>query len=197
MPKINLPLNKKPNDKKKGPRRNLFNTISGAALIFVAIIGLYLLATGNNASLSGNTNQTIGLNDLANDISAGKVSEIKVNGDDLTVTYKDKSVKSAKKESESSLTDTLSHYAIAPDKLSAVQIEIVDQSGFSYWFSNLAPIIIPILLLMLFLWVMARQIKGAGMQAFTFGQSRARLTSPEDKIQRVTFKDVAGAKEPK
>jgi cell division protease FtsH len=35
------------------------------------------------------------------------------------------------------------------------------------------------------------------MQAFTFGQSKARIISPDDKKQRVTFKDVAGAKEAK
>ena len=35
------------------------------------------------------------------------------------------------------------------------------------------------------------------MQAFTFGRSLARLVSPEDNEQRVTFADVAGAKEAK
>jgi cell division protease FtsH len=35
------------------------------------------------------------------------------------------------------------------------------------------------------------------MQAFTFGQSKARMTHPDDKSQRVTFKEVAGAKEAK
>ena len=35
------------------------------------------------------------------------------------------------------------------------------------------------------------------MQAFTFGQSKARITDPNDKNNRVTFKDVAGAREAK
>src|SRR5207237_7248097 len=35
------------------------------------------------------------------------------------------------------------------------------------------------------------------MQAFTFGRSLARLISPEDGPQRVTFADVAGAREAK
>jgi cell division protease FtsH len=46
-------------------------------------------------------------------------------------------------------------------------------------------------------WFITRQVRGAGMQAFTFGQSKARIISPDDKKQRVTFKDVAGAKEAK
>ena len=35
------------------------------------------------------------------------------------------------------------------------------------------------------------------MQAFTFGQSKARMTHPDDKSQKVTFKDVAGCREAK
>jgi cell division protease FtsH len=35
------------------------------------------------------------------------------------------------------------------------------------------------------------------MQAFTFGQSRARFIDPEDKSQKVTFADVAGVQEAK
>ena len=35
------------------------------------------------------------------------------------------------------------------------------------------------------------------MQAFTFGQSKARMIEPGDKSQKVTFKEVAGAKEAK
>jgi len=35
------------------------------------------------------------------------------------------------------------------------------------------------------------------MQAFTFGQSRARISMPGDNKERVTFKDVAGAEEAK
>ena len=35
------------------------------------------------------------------------------------------------------------------------------------------------------------------MQAMSFGQSKARIILPSDKKQRVTFADVAGAKEAK
>jgi cell division protease FtsH len=59
------------------------------------------------------------------------------------------------------------------------------------------PIIFPIIFIAVFIWFMTRQVRGAGMQAFSFGQSRARLVSPEDGKSRVTFKDVAGAKEAK
>jgi len=40
-------------------------------------------------------------------------------------------------------------------------------------------------------------MKGAGVQALSFGQSRARMTLPDDQKQKITFKDIAGAKEAK
>jgi cell division protease FtsH len=57
--------------------------------------------------------------------------------------------------------------------------------------------LLPILFIVFFFWYLSRQVKGAGMQAFTFGQSKARITDPNDKNNRVTFKDVAGCKEAK
>ncbi|NQV93486.1 ATP-dependent zinc metalloprotease FtsH [Candidatus Kaiserbacteria bacterium] len=56
---------------------------------------------------------------------------------------------------------------------------------------------IPIFLIVFFIWFLSRQVKGAGMQAFSFGQSKARIIDPNDQSQKITFKDVAGAKEAK
>src|SRR6185436_13199964 len=53
------------------------------------------------------------------------------------------------------------------------------------------------LLLLGIMWYLSRQMRAGGMQAFTFGRSLARLVSPEDSAQRVTFADVAGAREAK
>ena len=176
----------------KKPKASFLNTIGGTILIFVALIFLYGLIAGN-----GNKDETISVSQLANDITAGKVSTVVVNGDDLTITYADKTEKVAKKEAETSLTDTLSHYSIPAEKLSAVKISVEDQSGFSYWFSSLSPFIFTLLIALIFIWLLSRQVKGAGMQAFSFGQSKARITLPDDAKQKVTFKDVAGAKEAK
>jgi cell division protease FtsH len=47
------------------------------------------------------------------------------------------------------------------------------------------------------IWWLARGIKGANVQALSFGQSRAKIIHPDDTKERITFKDVAGAKEAK
>jgi cell division protease FtsH len=86
---------------------------------------------------------------------------------------------------------------LTTEKLKTLKIDIKDPSGFAFWFVQLTPFIMPILFLVLLVWFFTRQVKGAGMQAFSFGQSKARITMPDDAKQKVTFKDVAGAKEAK
>jgi len=134
---------------------------------------------------------------LASDIKAGKVASLTIDGNTVKATYADKSEVTSTKESDSSLTDTLVRYGVTGDMLSKVAISVVTSTGFLFWFTTLAPIILPVVFILVFVWYLSRQVKGAGVQAFSFGQSRARLTTPDDKKQKVTFKDVAGAKEAK
>src|SRR3989338_1683838 len=141
--------------------------------------------------------EAVPLSQIAADINAEKIASILVEGDSITATYADETVKTSRKETEASLTETLANYNIPQDKVDAVEIGIKDEGGARFWFLTLAPLLVPILLLFGIIWYLSRQMKGAGMQAFTFGRSMARLVSPEDEVQKVTFKDVAGAKEAK
>src|SRR3989338_6830955 len=80
---------------------------------------------------------------------------------------------------------------------SVSMLEIKDESGFVFVIFNILPFLLPIVFILLFFWYISRQVRGAGMQALSFGQSKARITDPNDKNNRVTFKDVAGCKEAK
>ncbi|MBX4189487.1 ATP-dependent zinc metalloprotease FtsH [Candidatus Parcubacteria bacterium] len=163
-----------------------------AVIIFLMLISAYSLISGAH-----DKKESISISDLAHDVSQGEVVSIAVKGDDLDVVYKDNAEKVSKKEEGTALTTTLSNYKVTPEALSKVKINVENDQGFGFWVLSLAPIILPILFVIFFLWFLSRQVKGAGMQAFTFGQSKARLISPDDKTQRVTFKDVAGAREAK
>lgn len=181
------------NKKLPGNNRQFISNIASVFLIFLLIMSLYSFL----ADKSGQPDE-IPISQVAADVSAGKVKGITVQGEVLTITYTDSEVeKLSKKEAESSLSDTFSKYGVPATKLAAVSIQIKDPSGFAFWFLNLAPFIIPLIFILFFVWFLTRQVKGAGMQAFTFGQSKARITFPHDKKQRVTFKDVAGCKEAK
>lgn len=185
------------NKNKKGrpqitPGRQFFNNIVGAILIFIAIVAAYSLVSEGRKEMA-----QISLSELARNISAGEVSKITVEGDKLTAEFKDKSVKESKKEKESSLSETLSNYGVPTGKLSEVAVEIKNESGLGFWLLNVLPFALPIIFFIIIFWLISRQVKGAGMQAFSFGQSKARVIDPSDKNQRVTFKDVAGVKEAK
>lgn len=167
---------------------NLLTTV----VVFLLLMGAYSFITSTTTKV-----QTISLTQVANDVKAGKVENIAVNGDDVTLAYADGSHKKAMKDPSQALQETLVNYGATPDELSKVSITIQSQSGFKYWFAALGPTLITIVLLGIVFFFLLRQMRGAGMQAFTFGQSKARLTDPEDQSTRVTFADVAGAKEAK
>lgn len=167
---------------------NLISTI----LILVVLTSLYSLFVGQGAKP-----EQISLSQVAADVKAGAVASIHISGNELTLAYADGTERTSMKDPEAALPETLAAYGVTPEQLSAVATTIERESGFAYWFFNLAPILLPILFLAVLFWFLTRQVRGAGMQAFSFGQSKARMIDPADQSQRVTFADVAGAKEAK
>jgi cell division protease FtsH len=172
--------------------RQFGSQIIGTLLILMVLIGLYSTLTGDQSDP-----EAISLSQLAGDVKAGRVEAIAVSGDKIEATYKDESIKTSQKESERGLSETLATYGVSEAELAGVTLNIERDGGLSFWLLNLLPIIIPILFVIVFFWFISRQVKGASMQAFSFGQSKARVIDPDDPNQRVTFKDVAGVKEAK
>lgn len=167
--------------------------------ILTIIIIFFVLSTSYSliSHFSGNKPVQIPVSELATDIKSGLVKSVVVKGDSLELEYKNGDKKISKKEEGEALLQTLVNYGVAKQEVSNIQIDIKNETGLGYWLLNLSPIIFPILFIAIFIWFITRQMKGAGMQALTFGQSKARMIDPNDKAQRVTFKDVAGAKEAK
>ena len=184
--------NKKNKGKKGGPEPKFFGSIAGTVLIFMVITALYLAIAGNPKEIV-----QIPVSLIAKGVEEGVVKKILVEGEKLTITYLDDTVKESKKEAGSALTETLTNYGVSKEALANVEIEIKNESGIGYVLLNLLPFLLPIIFIVFIFWYLSRQVKGAGMQAFTFGQSKARLTDPNDKNNKVTFKDVAGCKEAK
>jgi cell division protease FtsH len=184
------------NPKKKQPQQkkvpNILNQVIIAFFIFISITLVYSLVAKKPTEI-----KNLAISDVAKAVTTGTVEKIEVVGQTVTVNFKDKTIGEAKKETESSLSETLSNYGVTKEQLAGTPIEVKDESGFGFWLLNILPFLLPVLLVVFFVWMLTRQVKGQGMQAFTFGQSKARITNPDDKNNRVTFKDVAGAKEAK
>src|SRR3989344_3489207 len=194
----------------KGPKRQLphfpkmphgdsfWVNLATSVLVLLLLAGAYSYFVGDSGKPAD-----IALSQVAADINAGLVKTIEVNGNELKLIYRpaqeggSESEKKSKKEPEAALSETFKNYGVSAERLAEVSIDIKREGGFQFWLLTLAPFLAPLLLLAFFVWYLSRQVKGAGMQAFSFGQSKPRLIDPNDASTRVTFKDVAGAKEAK
>ncbi len=168
-------------------------------LIIVVIVLFGLAALYSYSATHAEKTDEATLSAVAESIKAGEVKEIVVRGDSLEVTYTDETKKhgTAKKERDAAISDTLANLGVTAEQVAKVSIDVQDETGFRFWFLSLAPFLFPAVLIGFFAWFFLRQVKGAGVQALSFGSSRARMIDPNDPNQKVTFKDVAGAKEAK
>ena len=183
--------------KKRGWRALLGGHSFFGNLITTILAFLFLMSAYSLVASFFQPTTDIPLSAVASDVAVGKVNAITVNGDSLNITYTDGTAKTSRKDPSAGLPETLTTYGVTPAELAKVAITVQGQSGFEFWFATLAPTILMLLFVAFIFWFLSRQVKGAGMQAFSFGQSKARITDPADSSQRVTFADVAGAREAK
>lgn len=188
------PQNKPTNKNRKMPKWPLSSYIFSTLLVFAIITALYSVIVEGDSKKDVDT---IALSEVARLVQVGEIKSITIDESDLTVVKNDETKLKSKKEASASLVETLSSYGVDKTKLALVDISVVSKSGFGYALLTFLPIILPIILIIFFFWMILKQAKGAGMQALNFGQSKARIVDPNDKNNRVTFKDVAGAREAK
>ena len=169
----------------------------GSQILWGLLILLFVVSIFSAVNDQIKKNPIFSISELAQKINADQVTLIEVRGEALTVTGTDKKVWSVKKETESSLSQSLINYGVKPENLSKVKIDIQRDASTSFWLTTLLPLLIPILFIIFIFWYLSRQVKGASMQAFSFGQSKARIVFPDDNGPKVTFKDVAGVREAK
>jgi cell division protease FtsH len=176
----------------KKPKGSLLGNLLTTLAVLLLISAIY-------TTLADRQNQAeeISLSQLASDVSAGLVREIVIDGNTLEITYTEGEQKEARKESDASLTDTLRNYGVALADVEDLNIRVEGPSSLSFFLLNIAPFLLPVIFIIFLIWYLSRQVKGAGMQALTFGQSKARFIDPNNKSQRVLFTDVAGNKEAK
>lgn len=172
--------------------KNFSRNLLWAFLILLAVSAVYSFVADEFRGI-----EEISLSTVVEKINAGEVAEISVADSRLEITLRDGATVEAQKEVEASLTETLANYGVDAEQLKAIDITVRDRTGFQFVMGFLLPILIPVAMILLLVWFMSRQIQRGSMQAFSFGQSKARLITPDNKKDRVLFKDVAGVKEAK
>ena len=136
---------------------------------------------------------------LGVEIKQEEVKEILIRGNELEVTLNNGQKLKTKKEAIEPLTTLLKNYGVAPEKIQKIRIEVKEKTGLEYWLGAILPFILPFLLIVGFIFLLTRQMQNINNRAMSFGQSSVNDTNGKkgEKKRKVTFKDVAGAKEAK
>ena len=159
------------------------------SIFFIAIFIAWPILKDVHTNTS---NTDISITELVARINAGEINQLSVS-DDTIVAKVATGTMTTIKESGESIATTLKTLGVTDDKLSSLKIDIENSGNFSSTLSMIG-ILLPIIFFGLMLYMMTRSVKGANMQALSFGSSRAKMIDPNKKSGKVTFKDVAGAR---
>jgi len=137
--------------------------------------------------------KNISLSEVATLVNENQVATLTVKGDKLELVLNDEeaTTKISKKETQASFTETMGFYGVTPETLSGLDLEIKSEAGAGVVVLRVLQGLVPLIVLGVIVWFLFGQMKGGGgMKAFSFGDSKARVTDPDK--QRITFGDVAG-----
>jgi cell division protease FtsH len=163
------------------------STVKTVVFWLVIVLSGVLLWQVVKAGGNGAKEREINFSEFLSQVNAGNVADVTINGTEVRG-----------KEKSDKVTFHTTVPANYPDMYKTLQdkgvnMTVKDAQGGSWpaWLLNLAPLI-----LLAALWfIMIRQMQTGGNKALSFGKSRARLLSMQQK--KVTFKDVAGVDEAK
>ena len=164
-------------------------------LLFIALGAFLFTSVSRNNEPSADIDE-LNLNELAGAIHIGSVQSIKVQGDELEITYikNDSKIGQGRIEEGMGLVETLELIGVSPEEIQKLDISFAPPSRWANWGAILG-IILPMILIGAFFFFIMRQAQGAGGQAFSFGKSKAKLLTSDKPT--ITFDDVAGAEESK
>lgn len=170
--------------------------------LILIVFGIWAIIGSPSLVFSSNNQKEILITDLSDKIINGEVKSLRIDNNyvyayrELDVNnYKDIQKNSefykTNKEIGVSISDTLSKLGVQNEVLSNVNIKVEDDKpGFGSILLSLLPFIVIGALILFTL----KGIKGVNANALSFGRSRAKRIDPNDKNQKITFKDVAGSK---
>ncbi len=172
------------------------------SFVYLIVVAAVLFLVYSYLS-GGTTSPTVSLNQVADEIEAGKIDTITVRGDMLEIVYKEKPVSGAgtveqpilsRKGRESSLIEQLQALGLDEEVLRQTKIEFAEPTDWNA-LVNLGITAVGMIVLGVLFFFFIRQFQGANNQALSFGKSRARMFSGDRPT--VTFEDVAGIEESK
>ena len=185
---------KKNNDGGKSPFSNP-NAQRMWIVLGIIVLAMSLLVFNSRAAF--NAGSGLPINELADDISRGRVDRVEERGGtELKITYTDQTTKTAYKSQFSDFYDLMGALSVSQAALANVNYVPHPSDDTPHIIFQIVLGVVPILIIVWFLWRMMRSMRAGQDQAMSFGRSKPRVSRDMERPQ-VTFKDVAGAEEAK
>lgn len=174
--------------------KDLFKNILVIILIFLILSGAFTLF-----NQPFEKPKELSLSQLVEEINQEKIKKIIVEGSELTIIYRqDNSKAYSRKETEIALSQSLLNLGVPQEKLTKIEIETKKEGGIEFWLGPLLWGILPLLLFILFFWIIFKQAKSGVSQAFDFTRAKAKLFGTDGQLkEKVSFEEVGGLKEAK
>ena len=164
------------------------STVKTVVFWLVIVLSAFLLWQVMKAGSAGQKDKEVNFSQFLADVDQGNVKEVTITGQEVRGKYRN--------DNSAFHTTAPANY---PDMIKmlrdkGVTMNIRDMTSGS-WPLQLLGTWAPLILLAALWFFMIRQMQTGGNKALSFGKSRARLLSMQQK--KVTFKDVAGVDEAK
>lgn len=167
-------------------------------IVWLLVIGMILaivIGVSNNSNRRNEITLTELVNDINNPAERTRIDSIERSETKLKITYADDTVKEARVDANvENLPALLEAHGADLDRVQNINFEYKEGSGLGPWLTLLTGLL-PLILIVGFLYLMVRQAQGSNNQAMQFGRSRARMFTGDQS--NVTFDDVAGEDEAK
>lgn len=200
----NQKSNKNQKNKKKKPI-NLFSQFLNIFVFIMLLVFAYSLFSNYFIQNKDREEVKIPMSELVKNIqnavdvesvsSSSVIRNILIDGDKVYLEEGESTMLVSLKEKNETFLDILKNYDVSSTTLESLNIQVKEENKID--FLTLAFIFLPIIFFGIILWSLLRGVKGANMNALSFGNTKAKLINPNDNKKKITFKDVAGAKEAK
>lgn len=163
------------------------------ALGLLGLVAFALLLS--TVQLPGTTVTDANLSNIAQELNAGQVTKVEIDGLIVQATKKDGTILEARVSSGAPATEQLQTLGVSAETLANAAVTYKEPGALEGFFRTFGPTLVMLVLGVVFFFIVMRQMQGANNRAMTFGQANARQMQAGEGS--VTFKDVAGNQEAK
>ena len=161
------------------------NSTVKTAIFWIVMLCTAVLLWKAVTAKSGEKTEVVTFSDFMEEVEKGNVQEVTASGQRIEGQSSSGKFQTTIPQDYPRVFDLLTDQGVA--------VSVKDQTSLGFWsvFWRVSPLV-----LIVFFWIfMMRQLQAGGNRALSFGKSRARLLTAQQK--KVTFKDVAGVDEAK